>query len=67
MKIGDRVELGPHLDTWMRGMRCGTVVGFGRPHHGRETVRVILDRSTTMRRFEAGDLRVISGSELQLP
>lgn len=30
MKTGDRVQLHPATDDWMRGDRFGEVVGFGR-------------------------------------
>ena len=28
-KIGDRVEVAPHYDKWMRGDRYGTITKFG--------------------------------------
>jgi hypothetical protein len=37
--VGDRVELAPHLDLWMRGARFGTVSKITR-----NGVRVDLDR-----------------------
>ena len=40
--VGDRVELHPATDLWMRGARYGTVVGLSvTPRDG---VRVSLDR-----------------------
>ena len=44
---GDRVELHPATDLWMRGMRFGTVVGIGR-----KMLNVELDRR------HAGSVRV---------
>jgi hypothetical protein len=29
-RVGDRVQLKPHTDLWMRGARYGTVVRLGR-------------------------------------
>lgn len=61
MKIGDRVELHPGTDDWMRGDRYGTVVGFGRSREYVDTftkkrssvrpVRVQLDKSGKVKRF----------------
>jgi len=39
--VGDRVELHPGTDLWMRGARYGTVVG--RSQTARDRVRVNLD------------------------
>ena len=39
--VGDRVELHPGTDLWMRGARFGTVVNVTRP--GSHKVGVILD------------------------
>ena len=39
-KLGDRVELHPALDRWMRGDRFGAVVGIGR-----KFLKVRMDRS----------------------
>jgi hypothetical protein len=38
--VGDRVEIAPHTDTWMRGDRYGTVAALGR-----RLVAVKFDRS----------------------
>ena len=38
--VGDRVEVAPHTDTWMRGDRYGEVVSFGK-----RLVAVKFDRS----------------------
>jgi len=40
--VGDRVELHPGSDLWMRGAKFGTVVGASLTHYDR--VRVRLDR-----------------------
>ncbi len=47
--VGDRVELHPATDMWMRGVRYGTVVGISLTP--RDRVRVTLDgvRATTWR------------------
>lgn len=39
-RLGDRVEIGPHLDLWMMGARYGAVTGFGK----RGRIRIKLDR-----------------------
>lgn len=44
--VGDRVELHPATDRWMRGDRFGTVVKLGRRY-----VHVALDRSGDTRQF----------------
>jgi hypothetical protein len=44
--VGDRVELHPATDRWMRGDRFGAVVKLGRRY-----VHVALDRSGETRRF----------------
>jgi hypothetical protein len=49
--VGDRVELHPATDLWMRGARYGTVVGI--VPTPRDRVRVVLDALGT---------RVFSGS-----
>lgn len=51
--VGDRVELHPACDLWMRGARFGTVVGSSLTSADR--VRVKLDRI-------AGE-RIVAGSE----
>jgi hypothetical protein len=40
--VGDRVELHPGTDMWMRGARFGTVVG--RSLTSQDAIRVELDR-----------------------
>lgn len=45
-KPGDRVELSPSTDRWMRGDRYGEIVNVGRIHG-----RVKLDRSGQIRPF----------------
>lgn len=44
--VGDRVELHPATDRWMRGDRFGTVAKLGRRY-----VHVTLDRSGDTRQF----------------
>jgi len=41
VSIGDRVQVHPATDTWMRGDRYGEVVGLVRC----DRVKVLLDRS----------------------
>lgn len=53
--IGQRVELHPATDDWMRGDRYGAVVRISRAG----TVYVRLDKSGRTRRCRAIDLTVI--------
>ena len=53
-RIGDRVELSPHLDRWMMGDRFGVVVRNGRIH-----VHVKLDRSGSTIAFNPTNLKSI--------
>jgi hypothetical protein len=51
-RVGQRVEISPHFDLWMRGARCGAVVKIGR-----ERVHVRLDLLPGRAlRFSATDL-----------
>lgn len=43
VQIGDRCELAPHTDLWMRGDRYGEIVTL--PAEGSALVKVRLDRS----------------------
>ena len=43
LSIGDRIELSPACDLWMRGARYGTIVGFSLTPKDR--VRFTLDRT----------------------
>ena len=45
MKVGDRVEIPPHMDLWMRGDRFGTVTHVGK------RISVKLDKSEKVIRF----------------
>lgn len=45
-KVGDRVQLHPVTDAWMRGDRYGTVTAIGR-----YSVSVKLDKSGATRRI----------------
>lgn len=44
--VGDRVQIGPHTDAWMRGDRFGTVTKIGRFY-----LHVALDHSGKTRKF----------------
>jgi hypothetical protein len=50
--IGQRVELHPVLDDWMRGDRYGAIVAVGRVYY-----TVLLDKSQRRRRYLPDDLR----------
>jgi hypothetical protein len=55
-RIGDRVELHPATDDWMRGDRFGMVVGMGG-----DPLRVMvrLDRSDRVRRYRPVDIFLV--------
>lgn len=38
--VGERIELAPHLDLWMRGARYGTVVMQSTAHKEGERMRL---------------------------
>ena len=68
MKKGQRVEIHPASDHWMRGDRYGTVTGFGRkreywtdggPNIWAVPVIVQLDKSGKKVRFHADTLQEI--------
>jgi len=50
-KIGQRVQLHPATDTWMRGDRYGEVVKIGRLY-----IHVKLDKSDHVLRFRPDNL-----------
>lgn len=54
MKTGDRVELHPATDLWMRGARFGTVKSVGR-----KFVRVEIDRTGKVHKILPKNLTVI--------
>ena len=66
MRKGDRVQLHPATDSWMRGDRYGEIVGFGRPRLYRDTftcdeamerpIKVKLDKSGLVKRFRPSNL-----------
>jgi hypothetical protein len=70
MKKGDRVELHPATDDWMRGDRYGEVVGFGRAREYKDTftgkinrvvpVLVKLDKSGKKKRFHPENVTLIN-------
>ncbi|MGE5612702.1 MAG: hypothetical protein ACM3UO_00305 [Bacillota bacterium] len=51
--VGDRVEVAPHLDRWMRGDRFGVVEHINR----RGAVFVKMDRSGDLSQFAPSNLR----------
>lgn len=69
MDKGQRVELHPATDDWMRGDRFGTVIGYGRKREYVDTftkersmvrpIRVKLDKSGRVRRFHPDNLIAI--------
>jgi hypothetical protein len=69
MYKGQRVELHPATDDWMRGDRYGTVVGYGRKreyvnsftkeHVMVRPIRVKLDKSGKVKRFHPDNLSLV--------
>lgn len=53
-KVGDRVELHPATDDWMRGDRYGEVVKLGV-----HTIKVTLDKSGKTRRIFPEDIATV--------
>lgn len=51
-RVGQRVELEPHLDLWMRGARFGTVAIVRKT-----SVTIKLDLVKPLKRFTADQLR----------
>jgi hypothetical protein len=54
LKTGDRVELHPRLDRWMRGDRFGVVREVGR-----KFVHVRMDRSGQVALVDPADLELV--------
>lgn len=59
VKIGDRVELHPATDRWIRGDRFGTVAKIGRKY-----VHVKLDRSGRTLPFTPGYVLTLDMQEI---
>lgn len=57
--IGDRVELSPACDLWMRGARFGEVTGYSK--HGADVIKVRMDHPQVRRiqHVHATNLRLI--------
>ena len=59
MRIGERVELHPGTDAWMRGDRYGEIVAVIE-HHGRvASIRVKLDKSGRVLRLDPSRVEAI--------
>lgn len=62
-RIGERVQLAPHLDRWMMGDRFGVIVARGRNMGSFKpgaVYRVRLDRSGKTLRFYGEDLNTVN-------
>jgi hypothetical protein len=59
VKEGDRVELHPATDRWMRGDRFGTVVKIGRKY-----VHIKLERSGQTRPFTPRNVLTLDNREI---
>jgi hypothetical protein len=60
--VGDRVQLHPATDSWMKGDRYGEIVGYVRTSSPLHTVlyyRVKLDKSGAQLKFSPGNLMAI--------
>jgi hypothetical protein len=58
-RVGDRVQLRPHTDLWMRGARYGTVVRLGRVH-----VHVDVDALGRVWAFDPHNLELVDRDTL---
>lgn len=60
MRIGERVELHPGTDAWMRGDRYGEIVAVIERHGRPTSVRVKMDRSGRVLRLDPNRVEVVS-------
>lgn len=60
MRIGERVELHPGTDAWMRGDRFGEIVAVIERHGRPVTVRVLMDKSGRVLRLDPNRVEVVS-------
>ena len=59
---GDRVQMPPSTDAWMRGDRYGKVAAFVRSVSGKEVIaKVLLDKSKRIARVYADQLLQAEG------
>lgn len=58
--VGQRVQLAPHTDHWMRGDRYGAVVAVGKRRKAR--VHVLADTSNRVLKLLPGDIADIVAS-----
>lgn len=61
--MGDRVELHPACDMWMRGARFGKVVGFSQTPDDR--FHIVLDRKAGIYSASADSVRRIPETEVE--
>lgn len=59
MRIGERVELHPGTDAWMRGDRCGEIVAVIERHGQVTSLRVKLDKSGRVLKLDPNRVEVI--------
>lgn len=59
MRIGERVELHPGTDAWMRGDRFGEIVAVVERHGVVTSVRVKMDKSGRVLRLDANRVEAI--------
>lgn len=59
MRIGERVELHPGTDAWMRGDRFGEIVAVVERHGKPVSVRVKMDRSGRVLRLDPSRVEAI--------
>lgn len=59
MRIGERVELHPGTDAWMRGDRYGEIVAVVERHGHVVSVRVKMDRSGRVLRLDPSRVEAV--------
>jgi len=59
MRIGERVELHPGTDAWMRGDRFGEIVAVVERHGVVTSVRVKMDKSGRVLRLDASRVEAV--------
>ncbi len=59
MRIGERVELHPGTDAWMRGDRYGEIVAVVEQHGRVMSVRVRMDKSGRVLRLDPSRVEAV--------
>ena len=60
-QIGDRVQLHPATDDWVRGDRYGQIVSMPSTRDRFKRYEILMDRSNRVRRHAAGNINGVVG------